>query len=86
MTRSRGPTARIRAGLRAALRRRYSFAALRVLRRAVRAAIACHTEAQFDSRPYSSRRAEIANAYAAALRRLRRRWPFLNFDDERANP
>ena len=81
-----GPAARIRAGLRAALRRRYSFAALRVLRRSVRAASASHAAAQLGREPYSTESAELAEAYAAALKRLLRRWPFLNFDDERANP
>lgn len=81
-----GPAARIRAGLRVALRRRYSFAALRVLRRSVRAASASHAAAQLGREPYSSQSAELAEAYAAALKRLFRRWPLLDLDDRRAIP
>jgi len=81
-----GPVARIRVGTRAALRRRYSFAALRVLRRAVRAAVAGHEAALYGARPYSTHRDEIADAYAGALKRLRKRWPHIDFTDERASP
>lgn len=81
-----GPITRIRIGARAALRRRYGYAALRVLRRAVRAAVAVHEAAQVDQASYSTRRTELADAYSAALKRLRKRWPRLDFSDERANP
>jgi hypothetical protein len=80
------PIARIRVGARAALRRRYGYAALRVLRRAVRAARAAHEAAQAGDAPYGVRREQIAEAYAAALKRLRKRWPRLDFGDDRANP
>lgn len=81
-----GPIARIRIGTRAALRRRYSYAALRVLRRTLRAALAVHEAAQRGQASYSTRRTELAEAYSAALKRLRKRWPRMDFSDERANP
>jgi len=80
------PLARVRLSLRVALRRRYGYAALRVLRTGIRAALAEHTARQYDPRPYSTTKRELIDASAAAVRRLRRRWPALNFTDARAEP
>ena len=81
-----GPVARIKLGTRAALRRKYGYAALRVLRRSLRVAVAAHRAAQVSARSYSTGRAELADAYSAALKRLRKRWPRLDLSDERAKP
>jgi hypothetical protein len=77
------PATRIRFALRAALRRRYGYAALRVLRRAVARAVVIHLE-----RPYSGTGVpeELAKEYSRALRVLLRRWPNLDFTDERSRP
>ena len=80
------PIARIRLGTRAALRRRYGYAALRVLRRALRTASADHRTRQLAPAPYSIKTNDVRNAYAYALQRLRRRWPALNPSDPRAKP
>lgn len=80
------PTARIRLATRAALRRRYGYAALRVLRRGLRQANNDHRARQLAPAPYSTSTDEIRSAYVYALQRLRRRWPQLNPTDPRAKP
>lgn len=81
------PLGLIRVGTRAALRRRYGYAALRILRRAVRRALREHRERMLDpARPYSVSTDELVAAYFAAIRRMRRRWPALPFGDPRAEP
>lgn len=82
-----GPATRVRLALRAALRRRYGYAALRALRRGVGAAMADHLTRSVDgSRPYASQLIEIRDAYWQALRRLRKRWPDLELEDPRSRP
>jgi len=68
------------------LRRKYGYAALRVLRRSLRAAVAAHRAGQVGARSYSTGRAELADAYSVALKRLRKRWPRLDLSDDRAKP
>lgn len=80
------PLARVRLSLRVALRRRYGYAALRVLRLGFRAALAEHRARQFDPRAYSTHTREILDECTRALKRLRRRWPALDFTDPRAKP
>lgn len=80
------PLGRLHVGTRAALRRRYGYAALRVLRRALHAAINQHRARQVEQRPYSIATQELVEAYARALQRLRKRWPHLPFNDPRSNP
>ncbi len=80
------PSQHIAAGLRRALRRRYGYAALRTLRRALVRARARHELLTFGPRPYDgqSEREAIATAYWRALRRLAKRWPALDLEDDRA--
>jgi hypothetical protein len=78
------PLARIRVATRAALRRRYGYAALRILRRGVRQALQAHRERQLSPQPYSTSTDEITAAYVYAIRRLRKRWRKLNPNDARA--
>jgi hypothetical protein len=84
------PATRIKVGLRAALRRRYAYAALRRLRRASSAAWSAHWRGTFGAAPYAGtgQADAIAAAYSRALARLRRRWPNLLSwaDDPRAQP
>ncbi len=82
------PSTRIKVGLRAALRRRYGFAALRVLRRALRRALADHRARTLGGRRYAGdvEAEAIRAAFRYGVRRLRRRWPSLSFTDERAEP
>lgn len=82
------PSTRIKFALRAALRRRYGYAALRVLRRAVGRAVADHVERSIGARPYagSGEPEAIAAWYRRGLRRLLDRWPALDLTDERSRP
>ena len=83
------PSTRIRVGARVALRRRYGYAALRVLRRAVRFAFADHRRRTLDAaRAYDGARELVAMraAYNRAVRRLLGRWPSLSLFDERGEP
>lgn len=80
------PATRIKLALRAALRRRYGYASLRVLRRGVRAAVADHRRRELGAAPYASEFDQIAASYWRALVRLRRRWPSLDLADPRAEP
>lgn len=79
------PTARLRVALRAALRRRYAYAALRVLRRGLRAALELHWRRSLEKEVYASHFAELVGAYWYALKALERRFGRLPpFDDPRA--
>ena len=80
----RSPIARIRVATRAALRRRYGYAALRVLRRGIRQALRAHRQRQIGAAPYSTSTEQIMAAVYAAMRRLRKRWPKLDPTDPRA--
>lgn len=80
------PLGRIKLGLKVALRRRYSYAALRVLRRAAARALADDLHHSIGEDPYTSKARELADTYWRALQRLRRRWPFLDLLDERSLP
>jgi hypothetical protein len=87
MGRPLSPIVILRRATRAALRRRYGYAALRIVRRAIRRALRAHHQHQLDaSRPYSLDVLEIRAAYFAAMRRLRKRWPALDPTDPRAEP
>lgn len=80
------PRTRIRLAMRAALRRRYGYAALNALRRGVRAAMREHVRRSLDaSRPYDggAELTAIRAAYRRALTRLQSLWPSLLVDDER---
>lgn len=82
---------RIRFGLRAALRRRYAYAALRALRRAAVDAWQTHGRRSLGAELLYNGVAEadaLITAYTRALARLQRRWPrMLDYaDDERAKP
>lgn len=79
---------RIRLALRAALRRRYGYAALRVLRRALGRALEQHDRLTVGPARYDGQ-AEfqaLYDSYRRALERIRRRWPQLDLGDERALP
>lgn len=80
------PSARIKVALRAALRRRYAYAALRVLRRGAARAVVDNLERELGQRAYTSQADAILTAYWRALQRLRRRWPALDLTDERSRP
>jgi hypothetical protein len=81
------PLGLIRSATRAALRRRYGYAALRIVRRGVRRALREHRARQVDAAaPYSISTARVVEAHFAAMRRLRKRWPKLNPCDVRAEP
>lgn len=85
------PSTRIKLGLRAARRRRYGFAALRVLRRALSSALVDLRGWNLDpsdTRPLNGR-AElqaIRALYMRGVRELRRRWPSLSLSDSRSAP
>lgn len=78
------PLARIKLGLRVALRRRYGYAALRVLRRSAARAIVDDFARSIGPESYVYQGDEIRSAYWQALQRLRRRWPRLDLDDPRS--
>jgi len=80
------PLARLKVASRAARRRRYGYAALRVLRRGLAAAVTRHIERSIAGQPYASQYEQIYALYAAELRRLRRLFPRLDFADERSLP
>lgn len=81
-----GPRARLRIGLRAALRRRFGYAALRVLRRAAVRAFVDDLERSIGDRPYVTVADQLRADYWAALNRLRKRWPNLDPSDPRSDP
>lgn len=76
----------IKRGTRNALRRRYGYAALRVMRRTLRRAVALQLEQQHQAGAKPPTRAAIIAAARDAYRRLRARWPDQYFDDPRALP
>jgi hypothetical protein len=79
-----GPVARVRLGLRAALRRRYGYAALRVLRTSMGKAVEDDLRRSVGTRVYRSVRDELGSVYWRALAKLRKRWPALDLEDPRA--
>jgi hypothetical protein len=81
-----GPSAKLRLALKAARRRRYGYAALRVLRRGLARAVATHIERSIDARPYASEMEEIRTLYRRGLAELLRRFDRLDLADERAMP
>lgn len=81
------PYARLKYGVRVAMRRRKGFAALRRVRLAVRAALELHRARCEDAtRPYnaSAELAKIHTYYQRTIRRMRERWPALSLFDTRA--
>jgi len=71
---------------RAAMRRRYAYAALRILRRGLRAALALHALRQLAPERYSVSVLEIRREHFTSMRRLRARWPHFDPTDPRAEP
>ena len=80
------PLGRLKLGLRAARRRRYGYAVLRAMRRALAAALVRHVERSVGPAPYASQYEAIYLAYRAELLRLRRRFPRLDLTDPRGLP
>lgn len=80
------PSTFVRLALRAARRRRYGYAALRVLRAGVRRAVAAHIAASIGDRPYASDGDAIYALYRRALAELRHRFPALDPTDKRSDP
>lgn len=81
------PIGILKHGLRAALKRRYGYAALRRMRAALRTALRVHRERSMDpTQPYSISMAEIRAQYFYGMSRLRKRWPTMNYLDPRAEP
>jgi len=81
------PYGRLRVGTRAALRRRKGWAALRMLRRAIRAALQPHRARSLDAAKSYNAEAELKKIdayYKRTIKRLRERWPSLSLFDERA--
>ena len=79
----------IRSARRRALRKRYGYAALRVVRAALRRAIARHKEYQMGADPTPENVTsieELSSEYWTALKMLRKRWPHLDVSDPRAEP
>jgi hypothetical protein len=82
------PSTRMRIATRAALRRRFGYAALRVLRKGFLAAMGAHRRASVGEQVYNgeTERAAVEEGYRRGARRLLKRWPALSFDDPRAEP
>ncbi|MCU1279471.1 MAG: hypothetical protein JWM53_3017 [bacterium] len=83
------PYGRLRVGARAALRRRKGWAALLMLRRAIRASLQLHRSRSLDAGRAYDAEAEMKKIdayYKRAIRRVRERWPSLSLLDERAEP
>jgi len=80
------PSTRLRLALRAARRRRYGYAALRVLRRGLTRALADHIERSIGVGRYASELEEIRVLYRRGLAELLRRFGHLDLADERARP
>jgi len=82
------PSTYVQLAIRAARRRRYGYAALRVLRRGLRRAIAEHFARSIGPAPYASEVDEIRARYSRGVAELLRKFPALGFhlDDERAKP
>jgi hypothetical protein len=79
------PSTYVRTAVKRALRRRYAYAALRTLRKALARALARHWTLTFGERPYagSGELERVGTAYARALAAVRRRWPGLDLEDPR---
>jgi len=83
----RRPTTRVRLALAAALRRRYAYAALRVFRRGLRAALEEHLRRSLGPDPYETELELLRSWYRVGIRRLERRFGApLPFDDPRSEP
>lgn len=80
------PSTRLRLALRAARRRRYGYAALRVLRRGLARAVADHVARSIGAAPYASEIEAIRDLYRRGLSELLRRFGRLDLSDERARP
>jgi hypothetical protein len=82
------PSTFLRLAVRAARRRRYGYASLRVLRRGLRRAIAEHFARSIGPAQYASEVDEIRALYSRGVAELLRKFPTLGFhlDDERARP
>lgn len=78
------PGTRVKLGLRAALRRRYGYAALRLFRLALLSALQALLSA--PDAPRGPELAAVLRLYQSGLRRLRRRWPTLDANDYRSRP
>jgi len=71
---------------RAARRRRYGYAALRVLRRGLGRALVAHLERSIGPKPYASQLEAIRRRYRHELLWLLRRFPSLDMADPRGVP
>jgi hypothetical protein len=80
------PVGRLRVARQAAKRRRYGYAALRVLRRGLKAAVANHVARSIGDRPYVSQLADLRADYQRALRDHLKRFGRLDLSDPRAAP
>lgn len=80
-----GPAARMKLGVRVALRRRYGYAALRVLRRYVAWALEDNLRRSIGEARFVSQIDQIALIYWRGLQKLRRRWPKLDLEDPRGD-
>jgi hypothetical protein len=82
------PYARLKCGVRVAMRRRKGYAALRRVRLAVRAALALHRQRSEDAARAYNAGAELAKIdayYKRTIKRVRARWPALSLFDPRAD-
>lgn len=80
------PVTRLKLAMRAARRRRYGYASLRVLRRGLAAAVEDHVRRSIGAEPYVSEIEAIRSTFARALRDHFRRFGRLDLSDERARP
>lgn len=80
------PVGRLKVALRAARRRRYAYAALRVFRGGLAGAVREELRRSIGPRPYASQREQIWRAYWRGLGVLRRRFPSLDLADPRSTP
>ena len=80
------PSTRLKLALRAARRGRYGYAALRVLRRGLSAAVAEHLARSIGAGPYESERDQIHTLYRRGLKELLSRFGRLDLADERSRP
>lgn len=80
------PSTRLKLAARAANRRRYAWAALRQVRRGLRAALADHYKRSIGAAPYNAdgEYLMIRRLYSLSVSRLRQRFPELDFTDPRA--
>ncbi len=81
------PLVRLGLARRAARRRRYAYAALRVIRRGLARAMEAHNARSIGPAPYSSELENIRSLYAKSIAELRKRFgASLDFSDERSKP